>query len=424
MRIFYGWIIVAVTFVAMGIGVNARTAFSLLFPPILDEFHWDRGVTAGSFSFGFVAAAAMSPTIGRMMDRWGPRVVTELGTLSMAAGFLLAPFTTEPWQLYMTLGVLVGGGSVCLGYAGQSLFLPNWFVRYRGLAIGVAFSGVGLGSVTLLPWVEQIIIDTGWRGACRALGLLMLIVLVPINLLLRKRPEDIGLLPDGDTAPAAASRAAPSNVVDPVWASVDWTIGRAVRTTRFWWLALGYFCALYAWYAVQVHQTKYLQEVGFSANRSAWALGLVCLIGVVGQISLGHVSDRIGREWIWAISQAGFVICFLALIALRNDPSLLLLYLMVAAQGGLGYGLTSVLGAMVAEIFQGRNFGGIFGTVMLAAMAGGAAGPWVTGVLHDALGDYAAAFWLGAGVSVVSALAIWRAAPRKVRAVAGRVRLA
>jgi MFS family permease len=86
------------------------------------------------------------------------------------------------------------------------------------------------------------------------------------------------------------------------------------------------------------------------------------------------------------------------------------------------YGLTSVMGAMVAEIFQGRHFGGIFGTVMLSAMAGGAAGPWVTGVLHDALGDYALAFWLGAGVSVVSALAIWQASPRKVRAVAGRIR--
>ncbi len=80
-----------------------------------------------------------------MMDRFGPRVVMELGTFAMAAGFLLAPFTTQPWQLYLTLGVLVGGGSICLGYSGQSLFLPNWFVRTRGLAIGVAFSGVGLG---------------------------------------------------------------------------------------------------------------------------------------------------------------------------------------------------------------------------------------------------------------------------------------
>jgi MFS family permease len=201
-------------------------------------------------------------------------------------------------------------------------------------------------------------------------------------------------------------------------------VGKAVRTTRFWWLALGYFCALYAWYAVQVHQTKYLQEIGFSAARSAWALGMVSLIGVAGQVSLGHVSDRIGREWIWGISMLGFMICFLALIVLQHNPSMLWLYLMVAAQGGLGYGLTSVMGAMVAEIFQGRHFGGIFGTVMLSAMAGGAAGPWVTGVLHDALGDYTLAFWVGAGVSVVSAVAVWQASPRKVRAVAGRVRAA
>lgn len=422
--IFYGWVIVAVTFVAMGIGVNARTAFSLLYPPILDEFHWDRGVTAGAFSFGFVISSILSPTIGRMMDRFGPRVVMELGTFSMGAGFLLAPYTREPWQLYLTIGVLVGGGSICLGYSGQSLFLPNWFVRTRGLAIGLAFSGVGFGSITLLPWVQSMIIDVGWRDTCRALGLLLLIVLVPINLLLRKRPEDMGLRPDGDAAPLASAPLRPSNVVDPAWTAVDWTVGRAVRTARFWWLALGYFCALYAWYAVQVHQTKYLQEIGFSANRSAWALGLVSLIGVVGQISLGHVSDRIGREWIWGISMAGFVVCFLALIVLQHDRSVLWLYLMVAAQGGLGYGLTSVMGAMVAEIFQGRHFGGIFGTVMLSAMAGGAAGPWVTGVLHDALGTYTLAFWLGAGVSVVSAVAIWQASPRKVRAVAGRVRVA
>jgi MFS family permease len=418
---FHGWIIVAVTFVAMGIGVNARTAFSLLFPPILDDFHWDRGVTAGAFSFGFVVSGIMSPLIGRMMDRFGPRAVMELGTILMGSGFLLAPLTSEPWHLYLTIGVLVGGGSVCLGYSGQSLYLPNWFVRKRGLAIGLAFSGVGLGSVTLLPWVQSLIIGTGWRQACWALGLLILIVLLPINLLLRKRPEDLGLHPDGDTTSAASGPVHPTNVVDPVWASIDWTLARAVRTARFWWLALGYFGALYAWYAVQVHQTKYLQEIGFSANRSAWALGLVSLIGVSGQISLGHLSDLIGREWVWAISNLGFVICFLALIWLRCDPSIVWLYVMVAAQGGLGYGLTSVMGAMVAEIFQGRNFGGIFGTVMLAGLASGAAGPWLTGVLHDALGDYALAFWIGAGVSVVSALAIWRASPRKVRAVAGRI---
>jgi len=97
------------------------------------------------------------------------------------------------------------------------------------------------------------------------------------------------------------------------------------------------------------------------------------------------------------------------------------LYQMVAAQGGLGYGLTSVMGAIAAEIFMGRHFGSIFGTVMLAALAGGAAGPWVTGALHDALGNYTLAFWLGVGVSAVSAFAIWRAGPRQIRAVTGQI---
>src|SRR5439155_24309454 len=122
---FYGWVIVAVVFVTMGIGVNARTAFSLLFPPILDEFGWERGVTAGAFSFGFLVSAGLSPMLGHLMDRRGPRVVIEMGVGLMAAGMFLAPLTSEPWHLYVTLGVLVGGGSVCLSYSGQSLFLPN-----------------------------------------------------------------------------------------------------------------------------------------------------------------------------------------------------------------------------------------------------------------------------------------------------------
>ena len=112
---FYGWVIVAVVFITMGVGVNARTAFSLLFPPILDEFGWDRGVTAGAFSFGFIVSAALSPSLGKLMDTRGPRVVNEIGVVLIAAGLLMAPLVHEPWHLYATLGMLVGGGSVCLG---------------------------------------------------------------------------------------------------------------------------------------------------------------------------------------------------------------------------------------------------------------------------------------------------------------------
>jgi MFS family permease len=414
--------VVAVVFVTMGVGVNARTAFSLLFPPILDEFGWERGVTAGAFSFGFLVSAILSPSLGRLMDRRGPRVVMEMGIGLMAVGLMLATLVRAPWHLYLTLGVLVGGGSVCLGYTGQALFLPNWFVRRRGLALSVAFSGVGVGSIILLPWLQSLIASTGWRSACWAMAIVMVVLLVPLNLLLRRRPEDLGLEPDGDRAGRdIATGRRLSNVVDAAWVAVDWTLGRALRTGRFWWITVGYFCALFSWYAVQVHQTKYLVEIGFSPTHAAWALGAVSLVGIPGQISLGYLSDRIGREWVWTVGNLGFALCYLSLLLLRHTPTPTLLYVMVAAQGLLGYGVTSVVGAIPAEVFQGRHYGSIYGTLMLAGIAGGAAGPWLTGALHDATGSYTLAFWIAIGCSATSTMAIWVAAPRHVRAVAGRV---
>src|SRR2546428_128670 len=320
-RPFYGWSIIAVAFVTMGIGVNARTAFSLFFPPILDEFGWPRGLTAGAFSFGFLVSAFLGPVLGRLMDRRGPRAVMLLGVAMVGAGLGLAPLVRAPWHLYLTLGVLVGGGTVCLGYTGHALFLPNWFVRRRGLAIGIAFSGVGVGAIIILPWLQRLIAGAGWRTACLAMAALVL--------------------------------------------------------------------------------------VGFT--------------GIVGQIALGHLSDRVGREWVWTLACVGFVLSYALLLAMRDHPTPALLYLMVGAQGVLGYGLASVFGAIPAELFQGKHYGTIFGTLSLASIVGGAIGPWVAGALYDRTGSYVLAFWLAIGASVVSAVALWLAAPRKVRAVAGRV---
>lgn len=419
---FYGWLIVAIAFVTMAIGVTARTAFSLLMPPLIDEFGWDRGLAAGAFSFGFLVSAILSPIVGRVMDARGPRIVILTGVLLMTAGLFLARSIERPWQLYATLGVLVGGGANMMTYTAHSQFLPNWFVRRRGLAISIAFSGVGVGAIVLLPWLQSIILTEGWRAACAAIGLVVLLTVAPLNLLVRKRPEEIGLLPDGDArSPAATGRGRASNIVDPAWAAVDWTLARAARTARFWWILLGYFCGLVAWYAVQVHQTKYLTEIGFTPLIAAWALGAVSVVGIPGQIVLGGLSDRIGREWIWTAGCAGFATCYAALIALEHAPSTLLLYVMVVAQGFLGYALTSVMGPIVAEIFDGPHYGSIFGTITVALIGGGAAGPWIAGVLHDATGSYRLAFFLVIGCCAVSAAAIWIAAPRKVRQAPGRV---
>jgi MFS family permease len=423
LRFYYGWVIVSIAFVTMAIGVSARTAFSLLLPPLVGEFGWNPGLVAGAFSFGFLVSAAISPIAGRLMDRHGPRVVIESGVCLTACGLLLAPAIGKPWQLYATLGVLVGSGTNLMSFTAQSLFLPNWFVRRRGLAISIAFSGVGVGAIVLLPWLQTIIGQHGWRASCWAMGLLVLLVLGPLNLLARRRPEDIGLLPDGRShAEGGGNLRRPSNIVDPAWASTDWTLGRAMRTSRFWWIVLGYFCALFAWYAVQVHQTKYLVEIGFSPLVAAWALGSVSAVAIPGQVSLGALSDRVGREWVWSAGCLGFAVCYAALILLKHVPSQALLYLMVISQGFLGYALTSVMGPIVAEIFEGPHYGSIFGTITTALIIGGAAGPWVVGFIRDATGTYGPGFVLAAACCFISGAAIWIASPRKVRLVPGRIR--
>jgi sugar phosphate permease len=228
-------------------------------------------------------------------------------------------------------------------------------VRRRGLALSIAFSGVGVGSVTILPWVQTLIANSGWRTACWSLGVLLVAILAPLNLLLRRTPADLGLDPDGMSGSGTASGR--GSVTNPHPPSDDWTLGRAIRTQRFRWLAASYFCGLFTWYAVQVHQTKYLTELGFDPNSAAWALGLVSLVAVPGQIVLGHLSDRIGREWVWSIGNGGFVLSCVALLALHAAPSAPLLWIMVVTQGTLGYSLTSVWAQYLLRVLAVATLG-------------------------------------------------------------------
>src|SRR5499426_3362567 len=177
---YYGWVIVGVAFITMAIGVTGRTAFSLLMPPLIDEFNWDRGLAAGAFSFGFLVSAILSPIVGRVMDTYGPRIVIMTGVLVMTAGLFLAPYIERPWHLYATLGVFVGGGANLMTYTAHSQFLPNWFVRWRGLALSLAFSGVGVGAIVLLPWLQSIIASSGWRASCQAMGLVVVWLVAPL----------------------------------------------------------------------------------------------------------------------------------------------------------------------------------------------------------------------------------------------------
>ena len=415
----YGWVVVAIAFVTMGIGVNIRTAFSLLYPPILAEFGWSRGETAAAFSLGFLASATFTPFLGVMMDRFGPRWVVPFGATVVSAGLVLATATTQPWHLYLTLGLLVVGGTVIFSYIGHSMFLPLWFARRRGLAIGIAFSGVGVGAIMLFPWFQHLIDTAGWRQGCWTMAALLMGVVLPLNLLFqRHRPETLGLQPYGadtgagaNAVPEAAREGAGNPATDTT--PVDWTLRQALGSAAFWWISVSYFCGLVTWYMVQVHQTRYLMDLGIGTEEAAYALGFVGLTGIVGQIGVGYLSDRVGREWAFTLAALGFTGCYAVLLVMGEYRSPWLMYLMVILQGFLGYGLASVFGIIPAEIFQGRSVAKIFGVISLAVGLGAAFGPWLAGAVRDAVGSYAPAFWIALVLSQVSIACIWMAAPRK-----------
>lgn len=419
-RFFYGWIVVAIAFVTMGVSITARSSFSLLFPEILNEFQWDRGTTAGAYSIGYLASTALLPVVGLVMDRYGPRLMIPIGALLVGSGLYLMTTIETAFGLYMTVGLLVVNGSMAMSYIVHSIFLPRWFVRNSGLAVGIAFSGVGVLSFILLPLIQGVIETSGWRWACVAMAVVMIFLIIPLNALFqRASPEAMGLEPDGDGAAGSAKRVRPDTVVDRTWAQTEWTVARAVRTGRFWWLSISMFCGLFVWYGTQVHQTKFLTEAGFDSVFAATALGLVAFFGIGGQIGMGWLSDRIGREIAWTISGAGFVVSSALFIVIDAVPSVVLVYTMIVAQGLFGNGLAALFGAAITEVFSGRRLASILSLITLCGNLGAGGGAWLLGLLYDVSGTYVTGFMVCVVFSLISIVGIWFAAPRKVRLVAG-----
>ena len=417
---YYGWVVVAVGFITLGLGYTARSTFSLLFSPILDEFGWDRGTTALVYTIGFASAALYAPLIGHWLDRYGPGVVLPFGTALVSAGFILTTMSTEIWHFVIALGALVVGASTLLAFNAHFIIIPNWFEARRGFALGLCATGTGVISVVALPLFQEIIDTQGWRASCYIFGVILMVVVFPLTALLqRRRPADLGLNPDGIATRAGmrGANVSPLRVVDEAWANTEWTLVRAAGTARFWLLSLAAASALFVWYAIVVHQTRYLLDLGFDSALAALALGAVPMCGVIGQIGFGWLADRIGREWVWTISVGGFAVCCGLLLLLEHDRSILLVYAMVVAQGLLGNALVTVYGSAPADIFQGRNYGVIFGTIAIAGNLGAAVGPWVYGYLYDLSGTYAEALWLSIAMCGVSIISMWFAAPRKVRSV-------
>ncbi|MBW1646463.1 MAG: MFS transporter, partial [Deltaproteobacteria bacterium] len=306
---YYGWLIVAVSFVTLGLSFGVWYSFSVFFVAIIRDFGWERAATASIFSF-FVITHYLSATgAGILVDRYGPRWVIPAGAAILAAALLLSSRAASLPQFYLTYGVGAAVGISLMGFVPHATLLPRWFARRRGLAVGLAMAGIGVGMLFIPPGMQRLIAAHGWRQAYVVLALLMLPA-IPLNLFCQRRdPAAVGERPDGEQDPAAAAAAknTPSSqlvVVDREWAATEWTAARALGTRRFWLLAAGFFCGPFAIQGTLLHTVACLVDHGIRPQSAAAIFGLLGICGAVGKVLLGFLADRWLRETASSIGMA------------------------------------------------------------------------------------------------------------------------
>ena len=405
----YPWVVLSISFMTVAAAFGCRAAFALFFVAVIEEFHWSRGLAAGALTLGSVAWTLSAPVWGRMLDRLGPRVVFPAGAGLMAAGFAVSSMTEAVWHYYLGMGLLVGLGFAALPMTSQATVITNWFVRKRGMAMGIAASGIGLGIFLVVPATEGLIVALGWRRAYLVLAGVMLSAVVPLNLFLqRRRPQDMGLLPDfGITTPAG--RQGPRRAQDDGGV----TLAAALRNYRFWALAGGFVLGAIPVHMVLVHQVAAMVDAGFSREFGAWVLGLTGLFTTFTMVGMGALSDRIGSERAYTMGSLALVGGIVMILNLDGMSEIVVVSLyppLFAVGFGSRQGLYPTI---AADIFHGRHFGSIIGLLALSIGTGAGVGPWLAGYLHDLSGSYASSCWIGIVLCGLSLVCIWIVAPSK-----------
>jgi MFS family permease len=387
---FYGWIVVAGGFLVLFMAYGTQYAFGIFFGALLGEFGWSRASLAGAFSLYTLTYSACGLAAGRLTDRWGPRTVIALGGGFLGLGLIGMSRTTALWQPYVLYGVVAALG-MSTAYVPCAATVARWFVRRRGLALGVASAGISVGAFALPPAAHYLVSRVGWRWAYVVFGSAILIILNLVARLMRRDPESLGLTPDGARA---VERPAVERVV-----SETWTVGRAMQTRAFWML-LATFAATWAPVFIPlVHLVPLARGLGIAPLLATTAVSALGVADFCGRLLTGSASDRLGRRPTLATGLALQAAAF-AVLAAASGPGTLYAGAMLF---GYSYGAVSTMfPAMVADFFGPARAGSLVGVFFATAGATSALGPLAAGWAYDRSGSYGPALWVSAGFNALA----------------------
>ena len=399
--IFYGWWIVAASFViAMYVGGVVFYGFTAIFEPIAEELEWSYTQISVAASLRGLEMGLLAPFIGIFVDRLGPRRIIAGGALLTAIGLFMLSRTYSLATFYGAFMFIALGMSCCTMTVLMTA-ITNWFESRVGFASGIAVSGFGFGGL-LIPLIVRMIEAYDWRATIFYLAITTLALLLPLSLLFRHKPEHYGMLPDGKREQSAKH----GDISDAVTTlRLDFNAKNALRSRTFWHIALATTCLVMAVTAVITHIMPYLSSVGFDRTMSGIIASIIPVVSVVGRLSFGWLGDRQGRTKIAAIAFAMMSVGALFL-GFTTDSMLWVLGLFVL-MFGIGYGaVVSLRPALLREFFGRSNFGAIFGLVIGINLIGGLAGPPIAGWVFDEFGSYRYIWFAFTGITLVAVLLI------------------
>ncbi len=350
-------------------------SFGIFFSPLLTEFGWSSAELSGAFSLSLLMFGLLGIVSGRLTDKYGPRKVMTFHSLLLGAGFYLMSHVNSVWQIYLFFGVVIGmaiSGSI----VPLTSTIARWFSARRGLMMSIMVSGIGLGTLIIPPLSSQLVAHYGWRQSYAIVGIVAGIITMLVSQGLRREPHI--------AAKSIATEDKPRQAVPNMQIS-GFTTSQAIRTRQFW--ITFFMLASFGFYmqTIMVHIAPYALGQGFLQDDAARFLAIIGGVSVLGRLTMGILSDRIGNK-------KGFVTVFLLMaislfcLTFFKQPYILYLF---AVLFGFGYGGESPLRPLiVAEQCGLKAHGELHGIILCGVAIGGALGPAIVGRTFDLTGNY------------------------------------
>ncbi|HEV2109249.1 MAG TPA: MFS transporter [Thermomicrobiales bacterium] len=396
-RLYYGWVIAgtlaATETISWGI---LFYAFSVFLVPMQAELGWSSGELTGAYSLGLLIAGLAALPVGRWLDRHGPRSIMTAGSI-LGTGLLLAWATVDDLTVFYLIWAAMGLAMAATLYEPAFAVIAVWFERDRGRAMLLLTFFAGLASTIFLPVATWLVEALGWRQALVALAIFLGATTIPAHaLLLRRRPEDLGLQPDG-VAYAQGLDLTSAPVITGT------TLREALHAAAFWWLSIAFSLGTLASVAIGVHLIPYLLELGYDAGFAAIATGLIGATQVVARVLVSLVGDRWPQVAVTTVVFALQGAAFIILLGWNQPAGVLLAVILL----GAGRGATTLTRAgLVAELYGRAHYGAIGGTLALFLTGSRAVAPVGAGVAYGWRDGYGPVLWGLAVASMLAALAM------------------